>query len=65
MFISQRGDPWPDTNIMQMLKYNNKMVSFIVMYRQSLPVLQDVNCTENAQQIFWQENIEWLTIHNG
>ncbi len=65
MFIGQRGDPWPDTNIMQMLKYNNKMVSFIVMYRQSLPVLQDVNCTDNAQQIFWRENIEWLAIHNG
>jgi hypothetical protein len=22
MFISQRGSPWPDTNIMQMVKYN-------------------------------------------
>ena len=65
MFISQRGDPWPDTNIIQMLKHINKMVSFLVMYRQPLRVLQDVNCTDNAQQIFWRESIEWLTIHNG
>jgi hypothetical protein len=30
MFISQRGNPWPDTNIMQMVKHNNEMASFEV-----------------------------------
>jgi hypothetical protein len=30
MFIIQQGDPWLDTNIMQMLKHNNEMASFLV-----------------------------------
>jgi hypothetical protein len=26
----QRGDPWPGTNIMQVLKHNKKIGSFVV-----------------------------------
>ncbi len=31
------GNPWPDTNIMQMEKHNNKMASFVVKVQQPLP----------------------------
>ncbi len=31
------GNPWPDTNIMQMVKHNNKMASFVVKVQQPLP----------------------------
>jgi hypothetical protein len=37
---------------MQVLKYNNEIGSFVVKARQPLHVLKDVNCTDNAQQIF-------------
>jgi hypothetical protein len=37
MFINQGGNPWPDTNVMQMVKHNNKMASFVVKVQQPLP----------------------------
>jgi hypothetical protein len=40
MFISQWGNPWPDMNIMQMVKHYNKMASFVVKVQQPLPVLR-------------------------
>ncbi len=40
MIIRQRGNPWPDMNIMGMVKYNNKMASFVVKVQQLLPVLR-------------------------
>ncbi len=39
MFISQRGNPWPDTNIMQVVRHNSKMASFVVKFHQNLSVL--------------------------
>jgi hypothetical protein len=35
-----------------MLKNKKEMVSFIVKVRQPLLVLKDVDCTDNAQQIY-------------
>jgi hypothetical protein len=35
-----------------MLKHNKEMVSFVVKVRQPLLVLKDVDCTDNAQQIY-------------
>jgi hypothetical protein len=40
MLISQRGNPWPETNITQMVKHNNKMSSFVVKVLQPLSVLK-------------------------
>jgi hypothetical protein len=40
MNIRQRGNPWPDMNIMGMVKYNNEMASFVVNVQQPLPVLR-------------------------
>ncbi len=38
MIIGQRGNPWPDMNIMGMVKYHYKMASFVVKVQQPLPV---------------------------
>jgi hypothetical protein len=57
MIIGQRSNPWPDMNIIEMVKYNNEIASFVVKVQQPLPVLR-FNCTDNAQQIFWWENVE-------
>jgi hypothetical protein len=40
MFITQGGNPWPDMNIMQMVKHNNEMASFVVNVQQPMPVLR-------------------------
>jgi hypothetical protein len=49
MLSSQQGNPWPDMNIMQVVKHNNEMAS---AYTKML-ILQ-----YNAQQILWRENVE-------
>jgi hypothetical protein len=61
MFNSQRGDPWPDTNIMQMLEHDNKMSSFMVkVWAKTAACTKDVNCTYNANQILAGKCYQWI-----
>ncbi len=65
MFIGQQGDFWPDINIMQMVKNNNKMASFVVKVLQ-VPDLSYNDMFIGQQGDFWPDiNIMQMVKHNN
>jgi hypothetical protein len=62
MLIIQRGNPWPDTNIMQMVKHTNEIAPFVVKGQQPLSVLRCLlyrQCT--ADLMAWKFRIAYCS----